>query len=287
MLTKEEQAALDKDIEAMNNPAPELEVTPDPEPDPNPDPEPTPDPDPEPEPEPAPEPTPDPEPTPAPEPSPEPSPEPDDAQKYRDELERTLRERAGMEKSEPEPEPNVEPEPEPKPEPEFDPEAAVDFIGDDDLDEVTSDKERLNALLNRVYKAGVGAGTQLGSEKVLRSIPEIVQKNIKAQTSMMKAKETFYTNNPDLQPYPMVVAEAFTKMATDNPELTMEKLLEKTEVETRGRLNLHRKAMIDDSGITNRGKPTFEKTPSGPAKQTPKKLSGLEKELADMQGIED
>jgi len=285
MRTKEEQEVLDKDIAAMNDPVPELEPEPEPEPDPNPDLEPSPDPDPEPEPE--------PEPAPEPDPDPEPSPEPDDAQKYREELERTLREKAGLGESDPEPEPKPEPKPEPEPKVEpkeelkFDPDASVDFIGDDDLDEVTSDKDRLNALLNRVYKAGVGAGTQLGSEKVLRSIPEIVQKNIKAQTSMMKAKEVFYTNNPDLQPYPMVVAESFTKMATENPELTMEELLNKTETETRGRLNLHRKAMINDGGVTNRGKPTFEKTPSGPAKQTPKKLSGLEKELADMQGIDD
>jgi len=301
MLTKEEQKALGEDIEKMNALEDDTEFVsapePDPEPDPNPDPEPSPEPAPEPESEPTPEPSPDPEPSPEPTPEPdepEPTPEPDEpdeAQKYRDELERTLREKAGLEKAEPEPEPEPKPElkpkEEPKEEPKFDPEAEIDFIGDDDLDDITSEKEKLNALLNRVYKAGVGAGTQLGSEKVLRSIPEIVQKNVKAQTSMMKAKEEFYTNNPDLQPYPMVVAEAFTKMATDNPEITMKELLEKTEVESRARLNLHRKAMVDDTNPANRRKPTFEKTPSGPAKQTPKKFTGLEKELADMQGIED
>jgi hypothetical protein len=103
----------------------------------------------------------------------------------------------------------------------------------------------------------------------------------------MEANKKFYTDNPDLKPYPMVVAESFTKMVADSPELTMGELLEKTEVEARKRLNLHRKAMISDGGVTNRGKPTFEKTPSGSAKKTSKNLSRLEKDLADMQGIED
>lgn len=209
----------------------------------------------------------------------------DDAQKYRDELERTLREKAEGKKETKEEKPPATKAP--TTEAPFDPDADVDFIGDEDLDRVTSDKVALNAILNRVYKAGVGAGTKLGSEKVLRSIPEIVKKNITAQSSLQKARDTFYESNKDLVPYPTVVAEAFNEAASESPELSMGDLLKETEKKARARLNLHRKTMIDQT-TSNRKKPKFERTPSGPGKKgKEKELSGLAKELDDMQNIED
>jgi len=205
---------------------------------------------------------------------------PDELQLARDELERTLREKVEKESI-------VTKAPStkaPSTDPPDDPEADLDFIGDDDLDEITSSKNGLNTLLNRVYKAGVGAGTKLGSEKVLRSIPEIVQKNIKAQSSIQAARETFFKNNEDLQPYTQVVAESFNKAVGEHPDFTMEKLLQETEKEARRRLNLHRKMMIEDTKSAKK-KPAFEKTPSGKKAQKAGKLDGLAKELDDMQNL--
>lgn len=207
---------------------------------------------------------------------------PDPAQLYREELERTLREKAQLEpKEEKKEEPKEPPKTKvPSTEPPLDPDAEVDFIGDTDLDDLLQDKTSFNAMLNRVYKAGVGAGTRLGSERVLRSIPEIVQKNIQAQASLQKARDEFFSRNEDLQPYPMVVAESFNKAVADHPDWKMEQLLEETEKLSRQRLNLHSKVMIDRTKST-KNKPKFEKTPKTKGKPT-KKLEGLAKELQDM-----
>ena len=207
---------------------------------------------------------------------------PDETQLYREELERTLRAKAEEEaKKAGSEEPPTPATKHPSTEPPFDPTAEIDFLGDEDLDDVTGDREKFNSLLNRVYKAGVGAGTRLGSEKVLRSIPEIVKKNVQAQTSIQKAREKFFSENEDLAPYPQVIADSFNQAANENPDATMEDLLKKTEEISRQRLNLHRKVMIDQSKATQK-KPTFEKTPKGKKSSKKGQLTGLAKEIQDM-----
>jgi hypothetical protein len=200
-------------------------------------------------------------------------------QKQREELERTLAEKGiHLTRAPSTTAPSTR---HPSTEAPFDPEAEVDFVGDQALDDTLGDKASLNALLNRVYKAGVGAGARMGTEKVLRSIPEIVQKNITAQSSIIKAREEFYKNNEDLKPFPRVVAETFQSIASENPEWKMEQLLNETEKLSRQRLNLHRKVMVPSANPKD--KPKFEKTPKGKKGAPKAKLEGLAKELDDMQ----
>ena len=169
----------------------------------------------------------------------------------------------------------------------FDSEKDLDFLGDAELDSLLEDKAALNSLLNKVYKAGLGAATRMGSEKVLRSIPEIVKTNVETQISLQRARDVFFETNKDLAPYPMVVAESFGKVASENPDLSMDKLLEKTEETARERLNLHRKVMVENSPTSN--KPRFEKPPGSRrgGRRSSGELKGMARELNEMMNIED
>lgn len=207
-------------------------------------------------------------------------------QAFRQQLEDTLAARyAAPSEEAPPPKPAKE-EPPPKPEPSPEPQdqdltKEVDFIGDDDLSEILDSKESLNKLLNRVRFEALSLGQRLGTETVLRSIPEIVKRNVETQVTIQRMRDEFFSRNEDLSPYKRVVAECFQEIAAANPDQPMEKLLGETEKLSRQRLQLHRKVMLDTSKSPEK-KPTFERTPRGKKSKPKGELSGLAKELQEM-----
>ncbi len=138
-------------------------------------------------------------------------------------------------------EPKIEQEPELKP----DPIAEENFLGDLDLDELTRNPTEFNKLLNSVYKKGVetNRGEILGgSEKVLRSIPDIVKTNITLVENLRKASTEFYEDNEDLKPFNKIVGAVFEEETAKDPSKTYAEVLSKVGSEVRNRLNLQRKA---------------------------------------------
>ena len=216
-----------------------------PEPVEEPEPEPVVEPEPEPEPEVIPEPEPEPEPTsePAPEPEPEPSvveplpPVADPYEEIRKENE-NLRKRID-EMSVPKP---VEPaEPAPEPEPKLD---EIDFIGDADVDDITRDPAAFNKLLNKVFAQGVTTSRTVLGEGILRSIPDIVKKDVETVIALRESSEQFYKDNKDLEPFKKVVSNVFEEMAAENPNRKFSDMLEDVGTEARKRLELY-KATIE------------------------------------------
>jgi hypothetical protein len=177
--------------------------------------------------------------------------EDDELKKAKDEIE-TLRKK--LEDKVVDPPPVVEPEPEPEPEPIED----VQFLDDNvDLDDLSRDPKALNALLNKVYQAGVN-NTRSVRETTLRDIPGIVKNNITIQATLKKEVETFYTNNEDLKPFKKAVAAVYEELASDNPDWTVSETFTEVEKETRTRLGLEKKA----------GEPVTD--PPAPKKKGPK-----------------
>lgn len=133
--------------------------------------------------------------------------------------------------------PTEEPEPEPGPLT-F---TEQDFIGDQDLDDLTRDPKEFNKLLNTIYQRAVTDTRQILGEGVLRSIPDIVRANITIINNLQKSSDEFYAANEDLKPFKKVVATVFEEIASENPGKPFEELFPMVADESRKRLELHKK----------------------------------------------
>lgn len=117
----------------------------------------------------------------------------------------------------------------------------VDFIGDENIDEIINDRGKFNKLLNSIYKKGVEStkGINLQSaEDIIKSIPDIVKNNITVMASLKKASDDFYDNNKDLIPFKKVVATVFEEYAAANPDKSYIENLKDVGDEVRKRLEL-------------------------------------------------
>jgi len=156
----------------------------------------------------------------------------------------------------------------------------IDFVGDVDMEDLTSDSKVFNKILNEVYKKGVEQGKGL-KENVLNSIPNVIKHSISQQMVMQKAAESFYENNPDLgtPDRRRIVGMKAEQIIAEHPEYDLEKLFAETEKSVRELLNLKKGAITNNKG----NKPSFGKKTKGKTKPKPKeKLSELQKEIDDM-----
>lgn len=137
----------------------------------------------------------------------------------------------------------------------------IDFIGDDDPDNITRDKAALNKLLNKVFSKGVETGVSRAEEGVLRKVPDLVKKTTALASTLRKATDEFYSKNKDLLKFKKVCGTVFEELVSDNPDWTYEKALEETGKEVRKRLELK----PSKTSVTNkdRDKPTFPRRPKG------------------------
>jgi len=168
------------------------------------------------------------------------------------------------------------------------------FLKDLDLDELTRDPEAFNKLLNNVFLKGVEltrAEVKSGSEGLLRSIPDIVKNNIQVTTALKKASDEFYSDNEDLKPFKKVVAVVFEEIASKNPDKSYKEILVEVEKDTRKRLELHKKAVVDNKDKDKDKDKDVPKLPGNKgSKRTSKQkpdTSSLAKELADMDEVVD
>jgi hypothetical protein len=115
-----------------------------------------------------------------------------------------------------------------------------DFVGEIDLDEVTRDPKEFNKLLNKIYQQAVTDAKKTIGEGVLKSIPDIVMKNVKVAEDLRKMHDEFYSTNKDLEPFKKVVAVVFEEVASQNQGKSYTDLLKLTAPEVRKRLNLQK-----------------------------------------------
>ncbi len=176
----------------------------------------------------------------------------------------------------------VETKVEPKEEPKPTTLEEQDFIGELDPEEIIRDKNSLNKLLNSVYMKGVADAEKVTSEKILLHIPDIVKYNIGIMNDLKETSENFYKENPDLKPFSKVVAAVFEELMSNNPGKNYKDLVKEVGDETRKRLDLHKKAVVEE-------KKPEDKTPKLPTKKgsitvTDKKpnTSPLQNEISEM-----
>ena len=233
MINISDENIVEEEINEDPDPEPEGDLEPAPEPEPDPDPDPDPDKDEESKPEEDP-----------PEPEPEPEIDLETVKKENEELRKRIDEMSAPKP--PEPEPPKEPEP---PAPLVLDE--VDFIGEDDIDDITRDPVAFNRLLNKIYTQGVNTSRDRIGEGVLRSIPDIVKNNVTTVIALKKASDEFYDENEDLKPFRKVVGAVFEEKFAENPGGKYGDLMKDVGIEVRNRLELHLKAVNSTSDSSN------------------------------------
>lgn len=159
--------------------------------------------------------------------------------------------------------------------------AEQDFIGELDLDDLVTNKETFNKLLNVVYSKGVNDSKKIATEGVLMTIPDIVKYNISLISSLEKARDKFYSENKDLEPFKPVVAAVYEEIAAKNTDKKIEEVMTLVAPEVRKRLSLHLKAKEEEK--SNERSPRLPSSKGGPRGSNSKpETSALSKELEEM-----
>lgn len=114
----------------------------------------------------------------------------------------------------------------------------VDFLGDGDHVRILEDREQFNQLLNRLVTVSMNASVAMAEERIMRQLPDIVQRSAQQQQNIHKITEDFYAANPDLVPYKQAVSMAAMQAYNEKPSSTLEEILSEAGTRTRKALQL-------------------------------------------------
>lgn len=156
---------------------------------------------------------------------------------------------------------------------------AQQFIkSDDELDGVLNSAEGFNNAMNSAVQTAI--------QHVYKGLPGVVKNNVAQQIQLQETVSGFYQNNPELKKHRSFVGKVSERIMSENPDWSMQKVLDETAKEARKRLKLKQKAETKDK--SNNKNPGFAKGgKSGGKKGSQGKLSGQEKQIADMLSVTD
>lgn len=162
-----------------------------------------------------------------------------------------------------------------------------DFIGDENVEDITSNKESLNKLLNIVYSKGVTDSRSIVGGGVAEVIPSLVTSQINMVTQMKETRDNFYVANEDLRSFPDVVSTVFDDIAKKNPDETYGNIIKAVAPEVRKRLNLPEHKPGNNDKKSGKGNPpNLPRKKGKPGRsQTKPKTSPIESELDEMNEV--
>lgn len=160
-----------------------------------------------------------------------------------------------------------------------------DFVGERDIEELVRNPKEFNKFLNQIYAKAVVDARNMSSERVLRSIPDIVKTNIETVTSLKKASEKFYEDNKDLAPFKKVVAAVFEEVAAENPGKKFDQLLGDVAKESRKRLELSNQARQNQEPKNKPKTPTLPHKRGSQNRGNVPETKGIEAELDAMDKV--
>jgi len=166
--------------------------------------------------------------------------------------------------------------------------AAQDFIGDEDVEDITGNKDSLNKLLNSVYTKGIADARKIINEGISGALPPIISSQIGVVDQMKEMRDNFYNDNEDLKSFPNVVSVVFDDIAKASPNKSYTDIISAVAPEARKRLNL-KKPELKALDINNDDKSTPPKLPrkkgkSGRTLDKPK-TSSVESQLDEMNKV--
>ena len=154
----------------------------------------------------------------------------------------------------------------------------IDFLAGLDIDDLTRDPEALNKFANQIYNKGLTSS----SERVLASMPSLIQQQVVLIQQMEKTRTEFFSDNPDLEKFPKVVSTVFEEIQDKNKDKSFSEVLKLVAPEVRTRLGLKK---LDKPEQKNKA----PKLPSGggksgrAAEETP--ITGIGAEIEAMNKV--
>ena len=140
-----------------------------------------------------------------------------------------------------------------------------DFLNGIDLEDALNDSDNFNKVLSNVAsttRQSIGQEVQ----KVLRSLPGIIQSVVVEQITLAEKSRDFYAGNRDLEQFKPVVTSVARELASKNPDWTVDKLYEELGNTVRKKLVLSQGAVDPvretSPGFTRRGTTTRREKPS-------------------------
>lgn len=161
------------------------------------------------------------------------------------------------------------------------------FKKDEDIDNAFKTVDSANRFMTSVVATAV--------EVIGKQIPTIASRIADQQITLKMATKEFFDNNSDLLKYKEYCGFIANKLASDNPDWTISKLMEEVGTKTRealrikGQISSPNISANNDSGnvggnppSVRRKGPALPPTGGGGRKGGATQLSGMEKELQDM-----
>jgi len=142
-----------------------------------------------------------------------------------------------------------------------------DFLQGTDVIDLTEDPKKFNTFLND-FQQKVKQST---IEEILTKLPQVIMDYTNHQLTIKSSVDSFYQDHPELQPMKKYVAKIMGDISSENPDWTLDKVLEEGA-----------KRSYDGLGIQKgkaKAKPAFTNQTTTNRKATSEDLSPLEKQL--------
>lgn len=156
----------------------------------------------------------------------------------------------------------------------------LDFVGEADLDELLSDKNKFNEFLS-------GFANQIRNnttEQVYRNMPQMVQTQVQSQQQLKTYVDEFYKSNEDLLPVRKTVGAVANEISAEHPEYDLDTLFTETEAKVRKMMGLKKEA-LENKPQSSESRSQSPALPQRGARRSgggPKKLTGQEKHIQDV-----
>ena len=160
---------------------------------------------------------------------------------------------------------------------------ARDFLPEGvDVEDVLTDKNKLNSLLNQVFQTAVVETTQ----RMALSLPDIVEAQVRQQSALRQAVDSFYTKHPHLTGFKRTVSAAATEIAAANPDWSVDQVFDAAAVKASELIGLQQQtAAQTPAHVAQVGQklksPALAPTKGGRG-QKGSDMTKLQKEIEDM-----
>lgn len=159
------------------------------------------------------------------------------------------------------------------------PQLEVDDLFDEDaFEQVLSEPDAFREALKKTSDHAV--------TRLLKTLPGVVNKAIERGVQQHMASFKFYQANPELENHRDVVATIANRLHGEHPDWDTSKLFQETAKEAKRQLKSRKSAKAtDDKSVKRkrrRRRASVAKTPKGTRKRRSEKLSGQDKEIAEM-----
>ena len=160
---------------------------------------------------------------------------------------------------------------------------ARDFLPEGvDVEDVLTDKNELNNLLNRVFQTAVVETTQ----RMALSLPDIVEAQVRQQSALRQSVESFYTKHPHLTGFKRTVSAAATEVAAANPDWSVDQVFDAAAVKATELIGLQQQTVAQTPAQVAQVGQKLKSPALAPTKggrgQKGSDMTKLQKEIEDM-----